>query len=211
VCLDVNFDSYNDPGVTVAVALVNALTDGWVSSHRFIPPSDPAERCRRAFAALWEAAPPSAAQPAPAVDAVEVADELYHLAGALRVVFEAAALGETDRAAGAVNDLLRHYQAAPRLIRHDHEPWHLHFHSADTGLAAVWGVHCATNLAVVIGGGDLSRLGICAAIRCDRVYVDTSRNGSRRFCSASCLNRTKIAALRARLAVSSPPGAAQPS
>jgi predicted RNA-binding Zn ribbon-like protein len=207
----VNFDSYSDPGVTAAVALVNALTDGWVGSHRLIPPTDPAERCRRALGALGEAVPLSAAQPAAAVDALEAADGLYHLAGVLRVVFEAAAVGETDRAAGVINELLRHYQAAPRLIRHDREPWHLHFHSADAGLAATWGAHCATGLAVVIGGGDLSRLGICAAIRCDRVYVDTSRNGSRRFCSASCLNRTKIAALRARLAVSSPPSAAQPS
>jgi predicted RNA-binding Zn ribbon-like protein len=30
------------------------------------------------------------------------------------------------------------------------------------------------------------------------VFVDLSRNGSRRFCSAACQNRTKAAALRAR-------------
>jgi predicted RNA-binding Zn ribbon-like protein len=206
----VNFNRYSDPGVTVAVALVNALTDGWAYSQRFTPPSDPAERCRRALAALREAAPLSTMQPAPAADALDV-DDLYHLAVALRVVFEAAVVGETDRAAGAVNELLGRYQTTPRLIRHELEPWHLHFHSADRGLAAAWGAHCATGLAVAIGGGDLDRLGICAAIRCDRVYVDTSRNGSRRFCSASCLNRTKIAALRARLAVSLPPSAARPS
>ncbi|MFC6935784.1 CGNR zinc finger domain-containing protein [Actinomadura yumaensis] len=33
---------------------------------------------------------------------------------------------------------------------------------------------------------------------CDRVYVDTSRNGTRRFCSTACQNRVKTAAFRAR-------------
>ncbi|WP_456236959.1 CGNR zinc finger domain-containing protein [Actinomadura physcomitrii] len=32
----------------------------------------------------------------------------------------------------------------------------------------------------------------------DRVYVDTSRNGKRRFCSTACQNRVKTAAFRAR-------------
>ena len=42
------------------------------------------------------------------------------------------------------------------------------------------------------------RLGVCAAERCDRVYVDTSRNATRRFCSTACQSRTKAAAFRAR-------------
>lgn len=197
-----NFDRYSDPGVTVAVALINALTDGWAGTRRLALPSDPAERGRRALAALQVAGPDSVAQAAPGPDAAE---GLYALAAALRGVFEAAAAGETDRAAGTVNELLHRYRAAPRLIRHDLEPWHLHFHSAEAGLAATWGAHCATALAVVVGGGDLRRLGVCHAVRCDRVYLDTSRNGSRRFFSAPCLNRTKIAALRARTAVSAPP------
>jgi predicted RNA-binding Zn ribbon-like protein len=41
------------------------------------------------------------------------------------------------------------------------------------------------------------RLGVCAAPRCDRVYVDTSRNATRRFCSTACQNRVKAAAFRA--------------
>jgi predicted RNA-binding Zn ribbon-like protein len=203
-----NFDRYSDPGVTVAVALVNALTEGWARTQRFVPPSDPVERGRRALAALQQAGPLSTPQPQPvSSDAV---DGLYVLAAALREVFEAAAAGETDRAAVAVNQLLHRYRAAPRLIRHDQQPWHLHFHSADAGLAATWGAHCATGLAVVVGGGDLRRLGVCDATRCDRVYLDTSRNGSRRFCSGPCLNRAKIAALRARTALNAPPSPVPP-
>ena len=63
-----------------------------------------------------------------------------------------------------------------------------------------WAAGCATGLAVVLGGDLYDRLGVCTAPRCDRVYVDTSRNGTRRYCSTSCQNRVKTAAFRARLA-----------
>jgi len=52
---------------------------------------------------------------------------------------------------------------------------------------------------VVLGGEMPDRLGVCTAPRCDRVFVDTSRNGTRRYCSTSCQNRVKTAAFRARL------------
>ena len=61
-----------------------------------------------------------------------------------------------------------------------------------------WGAGCATGLAVVVDSQATGRLGVCRAEGCDRVYVDVSRNASRRFCSESCLNRTKVAAFRAR-------------
>ena len=34
----------------------------------------------------------------------------------------------------------------------------------------------------------------------DRVYLDASKNGTRRFCSTACQNRVKAAAHRARAA-----------
>ncbi|GAB3474003.1 CGNR zinc finger domain-containing protein [Nocardiopsis coralliicola] len=39
-----------------------------------------------------------------------------------------------------------------------------------------------------------------SAGQCDRVFADTSRNGTRRFCSTACQNRAKAAAFRARKA-----------
>jgi predicted RNA-binding Zn ribbon-like protein len=42
------------------------------------------------------------------------------------------------------------------------------------------------------------RPGICSAPSCDRVFVDTSRNGTKRFCTTACQNRVKAAAFRAR-------------
>ena len=56
----------------------------------------------------------------------------------------------------------------------------------------------ATGLAVVLGTQMKRRLGVCTAPHCDRVYVDTSRNGTRRYCSAACQNRVKTASFRSR-------------
>jgi len=42
------------------------------------------------------------------------------------------------------------------------------------------------------------RLGVCSAEGCDDVYVDTSRNASRRYCSNTCASRSTVAAYRAR-------------
>jgi predicted RNA-binding Zn ribbon-like protein len=105
-----------------------------------------------------------------------------------------------DDAAGQVNALLIRTGARPELERHDGEPWHLHFHAADGSLPNGWAAGCGTGLAVVLGGELSDRLGVCTAPRCDRVYVDTSRNGTRRYCSTSCQNRVKTAAFRARSA-----------
>jgi len=91
--------------------------------------------------------------------------------------------------------------ALAALERHDGEPWHLHFHSADeTSMVKGWQAGCATGLAIVLGGELYDRLGVCTAPHCDRVYVDTTRNGSRRFCSTACQNRVKAAAFRERRA-----------
>jgi predicted RNA-binding Zn ribbon-like protein len=88
--------------------------------------------------------------------------------------------------------------ARPRLTRHDEESWHLHYHGMDDSLSAQWAASCVTGLAVVLGGELHDRLGVCTAPNCDRVYVDTSRNGTRRFCSTACQNGVKTAAFRAR-------------
>jgi predicted RNA-binding Zn ribbon-like protein len=42
------------------------------------------------------------------------------------------------------------------------------------------------------------RLGVCQASGCDDVFVDTSPNQSRRYCSDRCSSRANVAAYRAR-------------
>ena len=189
-----NFDSYADLGVAAAAELVNHLTQGWAQGElRSLPQSGP-QRARLAAAteaAIWGR---GSARGGPE------AEELILLAERLRAVFASLAAGDADRTAHLVNSLLRDYRAAPQLATHDGEPWHLHFHSQDreVGRVEARGATCAVALATVIGSGWSSRLGTCAAQRCDLVFVDTSRNDSRRFCSSRCLNRDKVARFRSR-------------
>ena len=53
-------------------------------------------------------------------------------------------------------------------------------------------------LARIIEAKQLTRLRICQADRCCDVYVDLSKNQSRRFCGVRCTNRTNAGASRAR-------------
>jgi predicted RNA-binding Zn ribbon-like protein len=43
-----------------------------------------------------------------------------------------------------------------------------------------------------------TRLGVCDAAPCSNVYVDTSPNQSRRYCSDRCSSRANVAAYRKR-------------
>ncbi|MFC5181292.1 CGNR zinc finger domain-containing protein [Actinomadura harenae] len=186
-----DYNSHSDRVVTAAVELVNVLTPGERRGRRYEPPSDPRERSDAANAVWGDAGDDTRRTEA------ELA-ELAAVALRLREVFEAVAGGDVDDAAARVNRMLDDTAARPRLARHDGEPWHLHFHGADSGLTAEWGGPCATGLAVVLGSELHDRLGVCTAPVCDRVYVDTSRNGTRRYCSTACQNRVKTAAFRAR-------------
>jgi CGNR zinc finger len=180
-----------DAVVTVAVRLVNLLTAGEAYGRRYAPP--PPDRLADAITVLLRT---TRSDPRDVTE--DEAAEFGLIAGALRAVFEAVAEGRLDDAAGDVNGLLRLTGARPHLDSHDGEPWHLHFHGADESLVTGWAAGCATGLAVVLGSDLYGRLGVCTADRCDRVYVDTSRNGTRRFCSTTCQNRVKAAAFRAR-------------
>lgn len=185
-----NFNSHVDLVVRVAVDLVNLLTAGEDRGRHYVPPEGE-ERTAAVGAALRGAGGREATW--------EEAASLCFVAAELRDVFAAVSAGAVDDAAHRVNALLARTGARPELERHDGEPWHLHFHAADDSLPNGWAAGCATGLAVVIGSDLHDRLGVCTAPRCDRVYVDISRNGTRRYCSTSCQNRVKTAAFRARL------------
>jgi predicted RNA-binding Zn ribbon-like protein len=189
----VDFNSHTDTVVRTSVALVNLLTEGEDRSRKYLPPHG-AERAAKLNALF------SAARSRTGVTVAE-AEAFGPVADSLRAVFEAVAAGDIDAAAHQVNHMLTATGAHPALERHDGEPWHIHFHSADeTSRVNGWAAGCATGLAIVLGGEYCDRLGVCTAPHCDRVYVDTSRNGSKRFCSTACQSRVKAAAFRERRA-----------
>ncbi len=185
----VNFGSYKDDVVLVASSIVNHLTPGTDGTRTYDVPGD--HRSRRTRARQISALD-GEPLPGPTLDA------FVQLATNLRPVFELCGLGDVSAAALQTNHLLADYRSAPVLLRHDDGPWHVHFHSAHAGLAEGWGAGCATGLALVIGAGESERLGVCTADPCDRVFVDVSRNGTRRHCSPRCTNRAGVAAHRAR-------------
>jgi predicted RNA-binding Zn ribbon-like protein len=188
----VNFNSHTDLVVAMAVDLVNLLTTGESRGRPYQAPGGQ-DQLDQLSALLRSAGGRGGAS------TQAEADSFGDIAVRLRAAFESVAAGDVDDAARRVNELLDGTGAHPVLERHDGEPWHVHFHAAgQRSTADGWAAGCATGLAIVLGGEHWDRLGVCTAPRCDRVYVDTSRNGSKRFCSTACQNRVKAAAFRDR-------------
>jgi predicted RNA-binding Zn ribbon-like protein len=117
------------------------------------------------------------------------------LADRLHTVFTARNPAE---AVAVVNAVLVDAGALPQISGHDDEDWHIHYHAADTGPVDRVAVNAAMGLATVLVTSGIRRLGHCDGVECNDVYVDTSRNNRRRFCSDGCANRTHVAAHRAR-------------
>jgi predicted RNA-binding Zn ribbon-like protein len=105
-----------------------------------------------------------------------------------------------DDAVPVVNGLLRDAAALPFLTRHDALDWHLHATDASAPLAERIRVEAALALVDVIRSDEWWRLRSCAAEDCTGIFVDLSRNGSKRFCSVRCGNRVNMIEHRARQA-----------
>ena len=180
-------DSYKDAGLLVSEALVNELDS---NDERDVAPSP-----REAVATLSRILsidPPSAAQVTQAHVPAFVA-----LARRIRGVFIDLRNRNIDSAAATLNELLTAHPAHPHLAK-ERGVWRLHHHPHDAPLVPMWTAICAAGLAEMIGDGATQRLGTCERPDCGRVYVDVSKNASRRFCSLTCQNRVKVATFRER-------------
>ncbi len=106
---------------------------------------------------------------------------------------------DAEVAAGRVSEELTELHVAPSIVDHDTVGPHIHW-TPPTALfddQVITDVLMALALELCDHGTD--RFGRCAAERCDRLYYDTTRNGSRRFCSdPRCASRTHTADHRAR-------------
>ena len=186
----IHFNSHLWVVTDVACRLVNALTAGHDGTRPVEPP--PVGHQADAVRTVIER---DDYRPALTEDQ---ANALTTLAERVREVFTASSSGDVARAACIVNDLLEEFGAAPRLDPARGGGWTLHFHGRDTSIVVGWGAGIAAGLAMAIGSDLAGRLGVCQADPCDRVYIDTSYNLGKRFCSRRCQSRVKAAAHRAK-------------
>jgi predicted RNA-binding Zn ribbon-like protein len=105
---------------------------------------------------------------------------------------------DEDALVDRVNAMLRDARALPQLVKHDGFDYHLHATPSDAPLADRMLVEAAMAFVDVVRQQELERLRTCEADDCADVYVDLSRNRSRRYCDTSCGNRMNVAAFRAR-------------
>ncbi|HEV7870809.1 MAG TPA: CGNR zinc finger domain-containing protein [Modestobacter sp.] len=96
-----------------------------------------------------------------------------------------------------LNALLALASPKPYATNHDGE-LHLHYARPDADALEQLTTTVAMGLSQVVVQHGWQRLGVCSAEGCGNVYVDTSRNASRRYCSNTCASRSTVAAYRAR-------------
>jgi predicted RNA-binding Zn ribbon-like protein len=172
-----DYDTYGSGAVEIAIDLANAQLDGpdgvreFLHSHAdWVTPGTPLELSDRDAAALTR---------------VSAAVRGVALAGSQQEV--------VDR----LNALLARAHPRPYATDHDGE-LHLHYAKPDAPLLEQLTTTVAMGISQVVVQHGWQRLGVCSAEGCDDVYVDTSRNASRRYCSNTCASRSTVAAYRAR-------------
>jgi predicted RNA-binding Zn ribbon-like protein len=124
-------------------------------------------------------------------DAVEVCQALDRLRELLLI-------DDVDRAARRINLIFDQVAARPRLSQHDHSAWHIHVDPEDSG----WGTWLLASSALALAGliqeHGRRTWGQCEATGCARYYIGDGRGGERRYCSARCASRSRVARHRSR-------------
>jgi len=116
----------------------------------------------------------------------------------LRPVFEASDVDDVPLVVGSLNDLLASHPVTPMISDHDPANLHMHVTNRASSVAELLIAESLMGLANLVCDLGATRLGICSEARCDKVFVDTSPNQSRRYCSDRCSSRANVAAFRAR-------------
>ena len=121
----------------------------------------------------------------------------------LRPVFEASNAGDEPAVVEQLNALLAKHPVTPYIAGHDaSQPgggrWHMHVADRQSSVAELLVAESLMGLSTLVCDLGATRLGVCDASGCDHVFVDTSPNQSRRYCSDRCSSRANVAAYRAR-------------
>jgi CGNR zinc finger len=122
-------------------------------------------------------------------------DGLRQAALELRGVFTAS---DVAAAADRINSLLAGRAHPPRLTTHGGATgWHVHVDSNDDAPWAEWFLTSSClALAVLLAERQAPPAGICASPSCGRPFVNVGRGTARRYCSATCGTRERVAAHR---------------
>ena len=124
-------------------------------------------------------------------------DALRLLRAELRKAFTASAAGDGAEAVEILNTLLIQHPIHPQISGHDGQRWHLHLTESGS-VADKYAAGAVMGLATIATEIGIGRLGLCQAASCNAVFLDTSTNKSRRYCSDRCASRSNVAAYRAR-------------
>lgn len=107
------------------------------------------------------------------------------------------ATGPQEAFLDALAALLDEQDIRPVLTRHDGTP-HLHYARPGASISAWLTAVAVASLVTHVCRHGRTRIRQCAATDCQRWYVDSSRNRSRRYCRHSCASRTTVGSYRLR-------------
>jgi len=119
----------------------------------------------------------------------------------LRPVFEASNAGDEQAVVDRLNALLAKHPVTPYIAGHGGtggERWHMHVADRRSTVSELLVAESLMGLSTLVCDLGATRLGVCDASGCENVFVDTSPNQSRRYCSDRCSSRANVAAYRAR-------------
>ncbi len=124
-------------------------------------------------------------------------ESLRMLREEFRGFFVACSQGNGTDAAERLNELLIQYPVHPQLSGHDGQAWHVHYTESGS-MSDKYAAGAAMGIAVRLADLGLERFGVCQAAPCQGVFIDTSVNRTRRYCSDRCASRANVTAYRAR-------------
>jgi len=120
----------------------------------------------------------------------------------LRPVFEASNAGDEQAVVTQLNALLAKHPVTPYIAGHGSASgegrWHMHVADRQSSVSELLIAESLMGLSTLVCDLGATRLGVCDANNCDNVFVDTSPNQSRRYCSDRRSSRANVAAYRAR-------------
>ena len=116
----------------------------------------------------------------------------------LRPVFEASNARDEASVVEQLNALLAKHPVTPYIAGHEPGKWHMHVADRSSSVAELLVAESLMGLSTLVCDLGATRLGVCDATPCTNVFVDTSPNQSRRYCSDRCSSRANVAAYRAR-------------